>query len=123
MKKITLYFVLCTLVLLSAGCGSRHSQVYYDMPSQVLSSTFEGTYVVRTQVRSKDAVTAFYDAQRKVVKEIIFDDIKAANNGVSDLKPLCLDMNAQENTRTTGMLSSATADPGNSSPTIANAVW
>ena len=96
MKKITSYIVFCTLVLLSAGCGSRHSQVYYDMPSQVLSSTYEGTYVVRTQVRSKDAVTAFYDAQRKVVKEIIFDGIKAANNGVSDLKPLCLDMNARE---------------------------
>jgi len=30
------------------------------------------------------------------VKEIIFDGIQAANNGVSDLKPLCLDKNAQE---------------------------
>ena len=96
MKRNLLYIVLCTLVLSLASCGAKRSQAFYDQPSRVLSADFNGTYVVRTQVRSKDAVTAFYDAQRKVVKEIIFDGIQAANNGVSDLKPLCLDMNAQE---------------------------
>ena len=96
MKRKLLYIVLCTLVLSLASCGAKRSQAFYDQPSRVLSADFNGTYVVRTQVRSKDAVTAFYDAQRKVVKEIIFDGIQAANNGVSDLKPLCLDMNAQE---------------------------
>ena len=82
--------------VLFAGCGSRHSQVYYNMPSQVLSSTSEGTYVIRVQVRAKDAVVAFKEAQRKVVREVIFDGVKAANNGVQDLKPLCFDKNAQE---------------------------
>ena len=96
MRRKLLYFVLCTLVLSLASCGAKRSQAFYDQPSRVLSADYNGTYVVRTQVRSKDAVTAFYDAQRKVVKEIIFDGIQAANNGVSDLKPLCLDMNAQE---------------------------
>ena len=96
MKRKLLYIVLCTLVLSLASCGAKRSQAFYDQPSRVLSADFNGTYVVRTQVSSKDAVTAFYDAQRKVVKEIIFDGIQAANNGVSNLKPLCLDMNAQE---------------------------
>ena len=96
MKRKLLYIVLCTLVLSLASCGAKRSQAFYDQPSRVLSADFNGTYVVRTQVRSKDAITAFYDAQRKVVKEIIFDGIQAANNSVSDLKPLCLDMNAQE---------------------------
>ena len=96
MRRKLLYFVLCTLVLSLASCGAKRSQAFYDQPSRVLSADFNGTYVVRTQVRSKDAITAFYDAQRKVVKEIIFDGIQAANNSVSDLKPLCLDMNAQE---------------------------
>ncbi len=96
MRRKLLYFVLCTLVLSLASCGAKRSQAFYDQPSRVLSADYNGTYVIRTQVRSKDAVTAFYDAQRKVVKEIIFDGIQAANNGVSDLKPLCLDMNAQE---------------------------
>jgi len=82
MKRNLLYIVLCTLVLSLASCGAKRSQAFYDQPSRVLSADFK--------------ITAFYDAQRKVVKEIIFDGIQAANNGVSDLKPLCLDMNAQE---------------------------
>ncbi len=96
MTRNLLYIVLCIFVLSLASCGSKRSQAFYDQPSRVLSADFNGTYVIRTQVRSKDAVTAFYDAQRKVVKEIIFDGIQAGNNGVSDLKPLCLDKNAQE---------------------------
>lgn len=96
MKKYLLYFVLCTLVVLGNGCGPRRSQAYYDQPSQVLSANLDGSYVIRVQVRSKDAVTAFEDAQRKAVKEVIFDGVKAANNSVSDLKPLCFDKNAPE---------------------------
>ena len=79
-----------------ASCGAKRSQAFYNQPSRLLSADFDGTYVVRTQVRSRDAVTAFSDAQRKVVKEIIFDGIKSATDGLADLKPLCLDMNAQE---------------------------
>ena len=82
--------------VLFAGCGSRHSQVYYNMPSQVLSSTSEGTYVIRVQVRAKDAVIAFTDGQRKAVEEVIFKGVKAGSNGISDLKPLCFDLNARE---------------------------
>lgn len=96
MKKLFSFIVLCTFVLSLVSCGSKRSQAYYDQPSQVLSANLDGSYVIRTQVRSKDAVTAFTDAQRKVVKEVIFNGVKAANNGVSDLKPLCFDMNAQE---------------------------
>ena len=81
---------------LFAGCGPRRSQAYYDQPSQVMSATAEGTYVIRVQVRAKDAVVAFDEAQRKVVKEVIFDGVKSANSGISDLKPLCFDMNARE---------------------------
>lgn len=96
MKKLSLYFVLCTFVLLFSGCGAKRSQTYYNQPSVVLSAHEDGTYVVRVQVRAKDAVVAFTEAQRKVVKEIIFDGIKAANSGVQDLKPLCFDMNIRE---------------------------
>ena len=96
MKKLFSFIVLCTFVLSLVSCGSKRSQAYYDQPSQVLSANLDGSYVIRTQVRSKDAVTAFTDAQRKVVKEVIFNGVKAANNGVSDLKPLCFEMNAQE---------------------------
>ena len=95
MKRFSLFIAAAAMMLL-AGCGSKRSQAYYDQPSQVLSTTAEGVYVIRVQVRAKDAVEAFNEAQRKVVREVIFDGVKAGNNGISDLKPLCFDMNARE---------------------------
>ena len=95
MKKLSFLLAVTALVLF-AGCGAKRSQAFYDQPSQVLSAENNGTYVIRVQVRAKDAVVAFSEAQRKVVKEIIFDGVKSANSGISDLKPLCFDMNAQE---------------------------
>ena len=95
MKKFSIVIAAVAMMVL-AGCGAKRSQAYYDQPSQVLSANLDGTYVIRVQVRSKDAVTAFTDAQRKAVQEVIFNGVKAGNNGISDLKPLCFDMNARE---------------------------
>ena len=95
MKKISIYlFVLAAVIL--AGCGVKRSQAYYDQPSLVLSANYDGSYVIRVQVRSRNAPLSFADAQRKAVQEIIFKGAKAGSNGMSDLKPLCFDMNAQE---------------------------
>ena len=91
MKKLSVLLAVVTAVIF-AGCGPKRSQAYYDQPSQVMSATAEGTYIIRVQVRAKDAVVAFKEAQRKVVKEVIFDGVKSANGGISDLKPLCFDM-------------------------------
>lgn len=95
MKKLSIILAVFAAILF-AGCGPKRSQAYYDQPSVVMSATAEGTYVIRVQVRAKDAVVAFDEAQRKVVKEVIFDGVKAGNSGISDLKPLCFDMNARE---------------------------
>ncbi|MBO4518686.1 MAG: hypothetical protein J5704_01455 [Paludibacteraceae bacterium] len=95
MKKLSFLLAVVALTLF-AGCGPKRSQAYYDQPSVVMSAEYNGTYIIRVQVRAKDAVVAFTEAQRKVVKELIFDGIKAGNAGVSDLKPLCFDKNAQE---------------------------
>jgi len=83
-------------MLVLTGCGSRRSQAYYPAPSQLLSSNYDGTYVIRTQVRSRNASIGFTDAQRKAVEEVIFDGIKSASSGLDDLKALCFDMNARE---------------------------
>ena len=96
MKRTVLFLAIVLTAVLLAGCGQQRSQAYYDQPSQVMSATAEGTYIIRVQVRAKDAVVAFKEAQRKVVKEVIFDGVKSANGGISDLKPLCFDMNARE---------------------------
>jgi hypothetical protein len=94
MKRISLFIAVAAMIL--AGCGPKRSQAYYDAPSQVLSANYDGSYVIRTQVRARNAAIAFTDGQRKAVQEVIFDGVKAANNGVSDLKPLCFDKNARE---------------------------
>ena len=41
----------------------------------MLSSNYDGTFVIRTQVRARNAAIAFTDAQRKVVQEVIFDGV------------------------------------------------
>lgn len=94
MKKLSILFAALTLVFV--GCGPKRSQAYYDAPSQVLSANYDGSYVIRTQVRARNAAIAFTDGQRKAMQEVIFDGVKAANNGVTDLKPLCFDKNARE---------------------------
>ncbi len=79
-----------------AGCGPKRSQAFYTAPSQLISANYDGTYVIRVQVRARNAAIAFTDAQRKAVEEVIFSGVKSATDGQPDLKPLCFDMNARE---------------------------
>lgn len=95
MKKLSFLLAAAALMLL-AGCGTKRSQAYYAAPSQVLSANYDGTYVIRTQVRARNAAIAFTDAQRKAMVEVIFDGVRAGNSAVQDLKPLCLDLNGRE---------------------------
>ena len=95
MKKSGI-IIAALAAILFAGCGPRRSQAYYENPSVVLSANYDGSYVIRVQVRAKDAAIAFTDGQRKAVEEVIFKGVKAGSNGISDLKPLCFDLNARE---------------------------
>lgn len=94
MKKLSLLIAVIAMVFV--GCGPKRSQAYYDAPSKVLSANYDGSYVIRVQVRARNAAIAFTDGQRKAVQEVIFDGVKAGSNGISDLKPLCFDLNARE---------------------------
>ena len=95
MKKFSFIIAAFAMICL-ASCGTKSSQAYYDAPSQLLSSNYDGTFVIRTQVRARNAAIAFTDAQRKVVQEVIFDGIQSAHSGTEGLKPLCFDKNAKE---------------------------
>ena len=95
MKKLS-FFIAAFAMICLASCGTKSSQAYYDAPSQLLSSNYDGTFVIRTQVRARNAAIAFTDAQRKVVQEVIFDGIQSAHSGTEGLKPLCFDKNAKE---------------------------
>ncbi|MCQ2334120.1 MAG: hypothetical protein MJZ88_05870 [Paludibacteraceae bacterium] len=95
MKHILSIFISVAMGALLCSCGVQKSQASYDFSSKVLSSNEDGSYVIRTQVRARNAVIAFTDAQRKVVKEVIFDGVQAGSNGIEALKPLCFDKNAR----------------------------
>lgn len=88
-------FFSIAIIAIFCGCGAKVSQSSYDFKSKVLSSNYDGTYVIRTQVRARNAAIAFTDGQRKVVEEVIFDGIESGSNGVSALKPILFDMNAR----------------------------
>lgn len=96
MKRITMWLTGMVAAALLISCGSRTSQAYYDQPSKVLSANYDGSYVIRTQVRARNSALAFTDAQRKAVREVIFDGVAAGSNGVADLKPIVFDKNAYE---------------------------
>lgn len=83
-------------MLVMSSCGVKRSQAYYDQSTQVLSANYDGSYVLRVQVRARNAAVGFADAKRQAVRDVIFKGAKAASNGISDLKPLVFDMNAQE---------------------------
>lgn len=94
-KHTLLALAAVAVMVLLAGCGAKRSQAAYDFKSKVLSANYDGTYVIRTQIRARNAAVAFTDAQRKVVQEVIFDGIDAGSNGVEPLKPILFDMNAR----------------------------
>lgn len=94
-KNVIIGLLSCMAVLALAGCGAKKSQASYDFKSKVLSSNYDGTYVIRTQVRARNLKLAFIDAQRKAVNEVIFVGVDAGSNGVEALKPILFDMNAR----------------------------
>jgi len=94
MKKFSLLIAVIAMVFV--GCGTKRSQAFYENPSRVLSANYDGSYVIRVQIRARNAALAFTDGQRKAVEEVIFTGVKAGSKGISDLKPLCFDMNARE---------------------------
>ncbi len=97
MKRINAIGLLGLIIIASVfiGCGAKISQASYDFKSKVLSTNYDGTYVIRTQVRARNAAIAFTDGQRKAMHEVIFDGVESGSNGVQALKPLLLDMNAE----------------------------
>lgn len=95
MKKCYYYLLLIVVAMLGVACGPQRSQASYDFASKVLSTNYDGSYVIRVFVRARNASIAFTDGQRKVVDEVIFSGVAPASDGVSRLEPLCMDKNAR----------------------------
>jgi len=95
MKKTLSLLAAVAIMTLLVGCGSYKSQASYDTASKVLTANYDGSYVIRVQIKARNAAIAFDDAQRKAVKEVIFDGVASGSNGIEALKPLCFDKNAE----------------------------
>lgn len=95
--KTRIFSIMMAIAMigLAAGCGKYKSQASYDTASKVLTANYDGSYVIRVQIKARNAAIAFDDAQRKAVKEVIFDGVASGSNGIEALKPLCFDKNAQ----------------------------
>ncbi len=95
MKKIAIVLFIGMVAILMVGCGRYRSQASYEMPSQVLSANYDGSYVIRVRIRARNGAIAFTDGQRKAVKEVLFDGVAAGSNGIEALQPICFDKNIQ----------------------------
>ena len=95
-KLYYILFLACALVVsMSCYAIDQHSQAYYDYESKVIQSHADGSYVIRAFGRSRNMTQSYQVAQKQALQDVIFKGVKAASSNISDLKPLCFDMNAQ----------------------------
>lgn len=99
MKKI-MNIVLVAMLLLTAGCGSRKSQAYYDYKSKVIGTELDGSYTIRAWGRARNAADAYVQARKQAVYDVVFNEIQvetgtmASTSGV--LRPLLMELNAKQ---------------------------
>ena len=95
MKRIA-YFFLLLLAITLAGCGIRSSQAFYNYESKIISTELDGSYNIRAFGRARNAVTAYEEARKQAVYDMLFNGIQSSNSRVSDLRPMMLEVNAKE---------------------------
>lgn len=95
MKKLV-YILSVVIACVLASCGAKKSQAYYDMEPKVIASDYDGTYAIRSFGRARNAAEAYDHAHRQAVYNVIFKGVKSATANVKDLKPLLLEVNAEE---------------------------
>lgn len=95
MKRIQFFMAVLCVILLT-GCGAYKSQAYYDYKSKLIGTELDGTYTIRSWGRARNAVDAYVQARKQAVKDVIFTGVQAESSNLTSLKPLLLDMNAEE---------------------------
>ena len=102
MKKESIFAVgmLTMVMLLSAGCGTRKSQAYYDQKSKVIGTELDGSYTIRAWGRARNAADAYVQAQKQAVYDVIFSEIQfvsgQAPSSTGVLRPLIYEVNARQ---------------------------
>lgn len=95
-RKLTLLAVVAVAMLLLAGCGSRRSQAYYDYKSKIIASELDGAYTIRAFGRARNGVDAYQKAQKQAVRDVILVGVESSDATVKPLKPLLLEVNAEQ---------------------------
>ncbi len=95
MKRL-LYFSILLIAMTLAGCGVRSLQAFYNYESKIISTELDGSYNIRAFGRARNAVTAYDEARKQAVYDMLFNGIQSGNSRVSDLRPLMLEVNAKE---------------------------
>lgn len=96
MKKLLGIILIAVLAIVAAGCGAKRSQAYYDYASKVIASHGDGSYTIRAWGRSRNATMSYDVAQKQALEDVLFHGVKAQSAGLTDLKPLMLEVNARE---------------------------
>ena len=84
------------LVVLAAGCGSRRSEAYYDYKSKIIAAEMDGAYTIRAFGRARNGVDAYTKAQKQAVRDVILVGVESSDATVKPLKPLLLEVNAEQ---------------------------
>lgn len=86
--------LICLCVLLSA-CGVQNSASFYGMKSQLLRTEYDGTYIIRAAGMGDNSASAMQEARKTAVYDVIFKGVASANSKIPSLKPLLLEVNAE----------------------------
>ncbi len=97
MKRLAIWLTLIPLFLIGLmGCGVRSSQAYYNYDSKILSTELDGTYNIRAFGRARNAVTAYEEAKKQAVYDVIFNGVQSNNSRINSLRPLLQEVNAKQ---------------------------
>ncbi len=84
------------MIVMTATCGPKVSQSYYDQESKLIAIEGDGSYTVRAFGRARNAAHAYAQAQKQAVRDVIFKGLQPASSGMKPVKPLIFEVNAEE---------------------------
>lgn len=103
--KIHLSIALLLLSFLLIGCrqtvaflkpATQTSQAFYNYDSKIISSELDGSYNIRAFGRARNAASAYEEARKQAVYDILFNGVQSSNSRISSLRPMLLEVNAKD---------------------------
>jgi hypothetical protein len=91
----TRILLLSVLLVILASCGVKVSESYYDQPVKILRAEYDGSYVIRSSGKGRNAAAALAEARKQAVYDVVFNGVPSTTSTVSSLKPLLLEVNAK----------------------------